>query len=385
MAATENFPLRAESRRHWLKTGGAAFFGSALAAGARESGDEEAELTDPSPESPVRMMYNENPVHSSKVRAAMTAAFEEANSYSYFRAVGELKEILAELNGVTPAHIVVGAGSTEVLRVTALHLMQKLPVHQRRIAAVSPGYEGMNRYAENLGAKITRVPVQPNFSPNLDGLAAAVEDGAAILNLCNPNNPTGVIVPEKTLTPFCRKMAAKTFVFVDEAYHEFVTNPEYGSMLPLAKEGLPVMVTRTFSKMFGLAGTRIGYGIGSPDLVSELEAVQTGTINIIAIRAAMAALKDEDFQRRSLESNEEAKAILFKELAAMGRQVTKGEGNFVFFHTGMPIQEFEKKMFAKGFWVGRPFPPYLDWCRLSMSTPMRMKQFCAALGEVLAK
>ena len=339
----------------------------------------------PSADHPVRMMYNENPVPASPaIRSAMIDAFEESNSYSYFRAVGELKVILAKLNGVTPEHIVVGAGSTEVFRATALQLLKKLPVAQRRIAAVGPGYEGMNRYAQSLGTKVTRVPVLPDFSPDLDGLAKAVDEGASILNLCNPNNPTGVIVPEKILAPFCRRMAKKTFVFVDEAYHEFVTNPEYGSMFPLVKEGLPVMVTRTFSKMFGLAGTRIGYGIASPELVAELEAIKTGTVNIIAIRAAMAALKDKEFHKRSLENNEESKEIIVSELKKMGRKVTKGEGNFVFFHTGMPIQEFQKTMLAKGFRVGRPFPPHLDWCRLSMSTPEHMSQFCAALRTVLS-
>lgn len=372
------------SRRNWLKTGSsAAVLGSSILTGT--SGVLNAQ--NPSRQNPVRMMYNENPVTASdKVRAAMQSALDgEIHTYSYFRALAELKNKLAKVNGVSPRQIIVGAGSTEVLRVTALHLLNSLPEKERIIVANSPGYEGMNQYASNLGASIQRVPVlEKDLSPDLDKITSAVEQGSAILNLCNPNNPTGVVAEEKVLAPFCKKMAEQTFVFVDEAYHEFVTNPNYGSMLPLVKQGLPVMVTRTFSKLFGLAGIRIGYGIGPVDLVAKLNRLQTGTINIVAIRAAMAALEDEEFQQRSLANNVEAKAIVTKELQDMARKFTVGEGNFLFFHTGMPIRQFYNAMMEKGFQVGRPFPPYLDWCRLSMAKPEQMKQFCTALREVLA-
>ena len=330
-------------------------------------------------------MYNENPLPASgKVSAAMKTALEdEINTYSFFTALGELKSKLAGKNGVNPNQIVIGAGSTEVLRVTALQLLQNESSDKRTVVANSPGYEGMNQYAANLGAKIKRVPVKEDLSPDLEALKSEVDRGAAILNLCNPNNPTGVIADKNRMTPFCREMAKKTFVFVDEAYHEFVTNPDYGSMLPLVKDGNRVLVTRTFSKLFGLAGIRIGYGIGPADLVARLNRSQTGTVNIVAIRAALAALEDEDFQRRSLANNVEAKKIVMDELTRLGRRVAPGEGNFVFFHTGMPIRQFQKTMLGKGFQVGRPFPPYTEWCRLSMAMPEQMKQFCGALREVL--
>ena len=375
------------SRRNLLKASGSAIFASSLAGGTRVSARDQA-VKPPTRENPVRMMYNENPLSASeKVSSAMKVALEEEiNTYSFFRALGELKKKLAEKNGVGQDQIVIGAGSTEVLRVTALHLLRNRPVSERTIVANSPGYEGMNQYAANMDAKINRIPVLENdLSPDLNRLKAVVEKGAAILNLCNPNNPTGVIVDEETLTPFCREMAKKTYVFVDEAYHEFVTDPKYGSMLPLVKEGLSVLVTRTFSKLFGLAGIRVGYGIGPAKLVAELNRLQTGTVNIVAIRAALAALEDEDFQRLSLASNVEAKEIVMKELAAMGRRVAPGEGNFVFFHTGMPIREFQKAMREKGFLVGRPFPPYLEWCRLSMAMPGQMRLFCGALRDVLGR
>ena len=314
----------------------------------------------------------------------MQQALDEVNTYSHFRVLTEVKERLAEREGVSPSQIIVGAGSTEVLRVTALQLLRDLPIDRRRVVALSPGYEGMNRYAEQMGAQIKRVPVKEDFSPNLAQLSAEVKKGAALLNLCNPNNPTGVIVPKEKLTPFCQEMAQETFVFVDEAYHEFVTNPNYGSMLPLVKNGHRVMVTRTFSKLFGLSGIRIGYGIAQAELVTELEAAQTGTVNIVALRAALTGLKDKHFQKASLTNNVASKEILVSELTKLGRKFAPGEGNFIFFHTGIPIEQFQEKMLAKGFRVGRPFPPYLDWCRLSLSTPENMHLFCKALHEALS-
>jgi len=375
---------KANSRRDWLKTSGAALFGSStLASNAKSTSDAPANVA-PSPQNPVRMMYNENPLPPSpKVLKAMQEALEEVNTYSYFKVMAELKRRLAEREGVEPEQIIVGAGSTEVLRVTALQLLRKLPTNERRVVALSPGYEGMNGYAHQMGARIVRVPVKEDLSPDLPQLAAEVENGAALLNLCNPNNPTGVIVDEEKLAPFCQEMAKKSFVFVDEAYHEFVTNPKYGSMLPLVKAGHRVMVTRTFSKLFGLSGIRIGYGIASPDMVAGMEAAQTGTVNIVGLRAALAALQDEAFQKASLANNVEAKAILVDELTKLGRKYAPDEGNFIFFHTGLPIQQFQKKMLANGFRVGRPFPPYFDWCRLSLSTPQNMRLFCSALKKVL--
>jgi len=310
-------------------------------------------------------------------------ALDEVNTYSYFKVVAELKARLAEREGVSPEHIIVGAGSTEVLRVAALQLFRKRAPEERRVVALSPGYEGMNRYALEMGARITRVPVKDDLSPDLAKLAAEVKKGATLLNICNPNNPTGVIVEEEKLAPFCEEMAKKTFVFVDEAYHEFVTNPAYGSMLPLVKAGHRVMVTRTFSKLFGLSGLRVGYGIADPERVAEMEAAQTGTMNIVGLRAALAGLNDEAFQKASLANNMEAKVILLDGLAGLGRRHAPGEGNFIFFHTGMPIERFQEEMLARGFRVGRPFPPYLDWCRLSLSSPENMRLFNRALREIL--
>ena len=372
------------SRRDWLKASGIALIGSTLVSKA-ESTPKVTATAPPSPQNPVRMMYNENPLPPSpEMRKAMQQALDEVNTYSHFRVLTEVKERLAEREGVSPSQIIVGAGSTEVLRVTALQLLHDLPIDRRRVVALSPGYEGMNRYAEQMGAQIERVPVTEDFSPNLTQLSAEVKKGAALLNLCNPNNPTGVIVPKEKLTPFCQEMAQETFVFVDEAYHEFVTNPNYGSMLPLVKNGHRVMVTRTFSKLFGLSGIRIGYGIAQAELVTELEAAQTGTVNIVALRSALAGLKDKHFQKASLTNNVASKEILVSELTKLGRKFAPGEGNFIFFHTGIPIEQFQEKMLAKGFRVGRPFPPYLDWCRLSLSTPENMHLFCKALHEALS-
>lgn len=366
------------TRRDWLRRSGLVLGGTALMGSRAVAAPTPARRRNGSP---IRMMFNENPYGPSRTaRMAMSRAFDEGNLYAHFGASGELKEMLADKEGVPPDHIAIGSGSREILNVTALRYLQ----NGGEVVANYPGYETLNRYAENLGAKVHRVQVLEDMSPDFVGLEKVVNKQTKVINICNPNNPTGVAVGARTLEPFCRKMESKCLVFVDEAYNDYVVDEGYRSMVSLVKEGLNVMVSRTFSKIHALAGIRVGYGVAKPEIISKLEPLITGTVNILGLRAAMASLQDESFQKLSREKNLEAKQIVYDTLEETGRNYAKSEGNFVFFHTGLPIQEFKDKMERKGITVGRPFPPFEDWCRLSMAKRHEMRKFASDFRDVMA-
>ena len=366
------------TRRDWLRRSGMLLGGATLIGPSTITGASASQRRN---RSPIRMMFNENPYGPSRTaRMTMTKAFEESSLYKHFGASVELKEMLAKKEGVTPEQIVIGSGSREILNVTALHYLGD----GGEIVANYPGFETLNRYAENLGAIVNRVQVKDDMSPNIPALKKAVNNNTKLINICNPNNPTGVAIGADTLEVFCRKMESKCLVFVDEAYNEYVMDKKYRSMVSLVKQGLNVMVTRTFSKIHALAGIRVGYGIAKPEIVSKLEPLITGTVNILGLRAAMASLQDEAFQKMSRSKNLEAKEMVYEVLEQTGKEYAISEGNFIFFRTGIPINDFQAKMEKKGILVGRPFPPFDKWCRLSMAKPKEMKKFTTSFKEVMA-
>jgi histidinol-phosphate aminotransferase len=210
-----------------------------------------------------------------------------------------------------------------------------------------------------------------------------VNANTKLIYVCNPNNPTGTIVPDSELRPFCEEMSGQALVVVDEAYHEYVEHPGYRSLVDLVRDGRNVIVTRTASKIHGLAGLRVGFGIAQPELVKQLENRLTGTMNIMGLRAASASYRDKKFQSYCFDKNKQSKSILYKTLRELKCRYVESETNFVFFETGVPIEQIQKDMKDQGFRVGRPFPPYLKWCRLSVTKPDEMQEFAAALKKML--
>jgi histidinol-phosphate aminotransferase len=207
-----------------------------------------------------------------------------------------------------------------------------------------------------------------------------------LIYVCNPNNPTGNITPDRKLRSFCEDASKKALVFVDEAYHEYVRDRRYKSLVDMVKAGKNVLVSRTASKIHGLAGMRIGFGMAKPEIVSALEPNMTAMSlnNIVGLRAALASYQDIDHQAFCLRKNNEARKVVTDLLDEMGRRYAPSETNFIFFHTGKPIKEFQAEMEKRGVRVGRPFPPYLDWCRLSLVKPEQMSLFVRAFREVMA-
>lgn len=327
----------------------------------------------------ARLLFNENPYGPSPTaRKAMTAGFDEGNLYTSLPS-DELRSLVAELVGLTPDHIAIGAGSGEILNVAGL-LSGK---EGGEIVAAHPTFEQLMDYARNIGATIQPVPLDGAMTHDLAEMNRRISAKTTLVYVCNPNNPSGTLVTSDALQSFCEDASKRTLVFVDEAYYEYVEDPHYRSMVDLVRQGHNIVVSRTASKIHGLAGMRIGFGIGQPDTIKKLDRAMTGSVNVVGLRGAIASYRDKEFQDFCRRKNREGKQFLYRVFEDRGLQYTPSEANFVFFRTGKSIENFRPAMRERGVLVGRPFPPYIDWCRVSIGTTEELQRFAAALPEVL--
>ena len=369
-------------RRQWLKTAGltGAF---SLLTGARAIADTARVSEMPLPavplNGPVRLSSNENPFGPSpKVREAMVKAFDLGCRYTYGHDQ-KLKAMIAEREGLTPDHIVITGGSREGLNVTGL----TYGLHNREIIAADPTYQGLLRYAEEFGGFVHRVGLDDKLDHDLDEMEKRITAKTGLMFICNPNNPTGTLLPFDRLKDFVSSVSGRTMVFLDEAYYDYIEEDGYPSGSYFVKEGQNVIVSRTFSKVYGLAGIRIGYLMARPDIAARLGKRLMANTNMLAIYAAMTAYQEEDFYKLSLKKNQESKNMIYAALDEMNLQYYKSHTNFVFFKTGREIQEVIEGMVDHGVRVGRPFPPLTKWCRISTGTMEHTQMFVDGIKKVL--
>ena len=372
------------NRRQWIKKAGIAsgLFSVAGAGAMVPSFEAYLQQRQPDtfpPDNLIKLSSNENPYGpSEKVRQAFLRGFDAVCRYPWEERIA-LREKLAKKEGLTADHILLTVGSTEGLKIAAL----AYGLQGGEVIAGEPTFETMLYYAEHFGAYVHRVPVhQDTLQLNLDEMEKRITGNTRLIFLCNPNNPPGTIVPANKLRAFCQATAKKTIVFSDEAYYDYITQPDYPSMAEMVKEGQNVIVSRTFSKVYGLAGIRLGYLIARPDIIDRLKKCQVDRPNMLALYAASTALDDDPFYRFSLEKNRQARAIIYQTLDQLGLPYVKSHTNFIFFKTGKDIKDFHKAMQQQGIRVGRPFPPYILWCRVSTGKTEDMDKLASALKAV---
>jgi histidinol-phosphate aminotransferase len=323
---------------------------------------------------------NENPYGPGpKAQAAVLAAmprFYRYNDDHYFALLDEL----ARFEAVPRDQVVLGTGSGELLHMAALAY-----VRSGELLCAWPTYEQIMEYAEKVGGGIRKVPLDALHRHDLAALAAAVTRDTKLIYICNPNNPTGTVVPGAALREFCRKVGRTVPVLIDEAYIDLADRGATESMVDLARSGENVLVLKTFSKLHGLAGLRIGYGIGSREVIKTVKNLQMAFPNTAGIEAARASLEDREFLERARAALQTDRKRIVDACRALGRDCADAQGNFVFVHTRMPIKQFQSAMLAQGIEVGRAFAPYLDWCRISVGTQSETARLIAALRTVLAE
>ena len=325
----------------------------------------------------IKLSSNENPYGpSEKVRNTIINAFDEACRYPYSK-ISELEKMIAEKENIDPKMVVVTGGSNEALRATG----RMYGIEKKEIITCKPTYLALLTYAKEFGCNINWVPLDSDLKFDLDEIERRTNNNTSMLFICNPNNPSGTILDANKLKDFCVSMSKKTCVYVDEAYFEFSMKDGYPSMIGLVNEGHDMIVSRTFSKIYGLAGVRIGYMIASPEKTSKIRKYLMAGTNILAAHAAIAAYNEDDFFEYSLQKNKEGLNYFYQLFEELDLEYKKSKTNFVFFNSGHHIDKIQKFMKTKNILVGRPFPPYYDWCRISTGKMEDLKIFGNALKE----
>ncbi len=348
----------------------------------RSAVDAPGQSPSPSTARLVRLDSNENPEGPGpKTLDAVRAAFGEACRYPR-SPTSQLVTALARLHGVSEENIVVGAGSGEILRMAVYGLTSPT----KPLVQGSPTFEDPGRYAELIGTPVRAIPVDRELRLDLAGMAAQVA-GAGLVFLCNPNNPTATVHSAKAVADFVgrvNKASSDTTILVDEAYHHFVEDPGYQSAIQLAMENPRVIVCRTFSKVYGMAGLRIGYAIGQAEPMKALRRHRLGnSVNVLGAAAALASLPLGAHVDREKQRNREARELTRKAFASWGFDARPSETNFIMVDIRRDAAEFQKACRASGIMVGRAFPPLTSYTRISIGTDAEMRQAIEVFKKVL--
>lgn len=323
---------------------------------------------------------NENPYGPSKAALDMIAyAASKGAYYTSQGAVLQLAQMIADKNGVSPEQIVLTTGSGEVLSAIAMIYGANGPIVAPRLF-----WDTTALYAVNQGVgSIDRVPLAADMSIDLTATEAKVTTKTGLVQLCNPNNPTGLVSNAATLKASVKRMAAKTTVIVDEAYIELSDDPEGNTCVDLIKQGHDVIVTRTFSKIYGMAGIRMGYSISSAETAEKIRSVVMSWAPCTSYAGAIGAYQDEAFVAFSKSKIVEAREMVNATIDTLGLVRLPSQTNFVYFKSGKEANAVQAAMNEKMISVRGQYMDYNEWTRVSMGKIKDVERFCKALPEVV--
>ena len=336
---------------------------------------------------------NENPVGPGpKVLGTLKTLLENgARPGRYSNQAGELTEAIAAHFKVKTDNVLVSEGSTEILRAAT----QVFTAKAKPLVGTIPTYEECAGYAELLGNPVRGVKLNSEFKLDPDAMLAAAK-GAGLVFYCNPNNPTATYVGAKATRDFLSKLnsaSPETTILVDEAYFDYVTDPDHDTHIPLAIENPRIIVARTFSKAYGMAGLRQGYAIAHPETIKKMRqwvgSSGTGSLNVFGMAAATASIQqdaDGAFSKNERMRNKAVRDMVSKWFLDRGMKPTDAQANFMFVNIGTPAKAFREACRAKGVMVARDFPPFeKTHARISLGTMEEMTKAVQVFGDVLAK
>src|SRR5947208_4873690 len=363
-----NVDLWAQGRR-----GGAADQGAAALAGRGRASVEEYDAF-------AKISSNENPYGPPEsVMKAMTQAFKYANRYGY--PDGGIVEALATHHGVKPENIMLGAGSGEILDVVGTTFLEG----GKKVVGVEPSYSQVYSHASGIKADAILLQLTKDFRQDIPSIIQATKKhyrDVGFVYLCNPNNPTGVIVTKQEVKQLLDGIPEDMVVLIDEAYHHFVEDPNYATSVPYVLEGRPVIIARTFSKIAALAGMRLGYAIASAENIQKMRPYSMGSINALVKWGGVAALKDTASQASVKKMVVDLRKKTAADLTAYGYEVIPTETNFFMVHIDREVVPVIEEFRSKKVLVGRPFPPMTQHMRVSIGTADEMAQFMTAFKEI---
>src|SRR5687767_490996 len=330
----------------------------------------------------AKLGNNENPYGPSEtVLQAMTKAFKYANRYGY--PDGNVVAAIAKHHDVAANQVMIAAGSGEILDVCCNSLLQG----DKKIVGSDPSYEILYQQASSLKAGDTiRIPLLADYRQDIPAMIRATKKNhrqVGFVYLCNPNNPTGRIVTRDEVRQLLDGIPEDVPVLIDEAYHHFVEDPAYETSMKYVKEGRPVIVARTFSKIAGLAGMRLGYAVAPRDQLAVLRPFATGSVNACVRWGAVAALADKANEDKVRRATTEQRKKAIAELKTLGYESIPSETNFFMVHLKKPVVPVIAEFRKKGVIVGRPFPPLNESLRVSIGTPDEMAKFMVAFKEIM--
>ena len=327
----------------------------------------------------VRLSSNENPYGPSPhALKAMTDSFNVACRYPD-EAAALLSEKLATLNSVNANQILLGDGSGEILKLCA----DTFTGAQRKLVAGDPTFEAILQHATVNGAEVVKVPLTDHFAHDLSKMGAVANAG--LVYICNPNNPTASFTPKNELTDFISKTSPQTIILVDEAYFHYADNADYDSVIPLVNDYPNLIVARTFSKIYGMAGLRCGYAVAQSQAIAQLRSHQSwDSVNIMAVAAATASLSDPDQVTNGRRLNQETRTFVTTQLDAMDYKYIPSQANFVMIDVKRPVLPLIKALKERNVEVGRLFPALPTHMRLTIGKKAEMEAFLSAFHQVLA-
>jgi len=324
----------------------------------------------------IRLDANENP-HGPSAQALAAARDALAESCRYTDADQALVAAIAKHHGLSPQHVVLGTGSYAILTATVLATLRG----GGSTVVAHPTFGAVAEYATAFGP-VTRVPLDGAARHDLDAMAAAIDPATKLVYVCNPNNPTSTLLPASDVTAFCRRFAARTRVIVDEAYAEYV--PGFTSMAQLVREGLPIVVVRTFSKLYGLAGLRVGYALAPPALATLLRTARGGPdkvwLGVTGARAALASLDDAAYVARIQRAVGATRTKFVAALERLGLRVPTAHASFVYFRHPRP-EAVATALAARQIKIAARTD--IGGCRITIGLPAEMTTAAEALAAVL--
>ena len=341
-----------------------------------------AAVTGAVPADTIWLNANENPEGPPpEAKEAISGAINEAGRYNH-RFFPVLNEAIAKFVAVGLDQVIQGAGSTEVLHCA----LQAFTSADKPLITVWPTWEMARDVVEASGGRVVKVPLTSQWSADVERLAAeAKKAGGGVIHMGNPNNPTSSITPKSELRWLAEHLPPNTMLLIDEAYIQFAGSSAVESGIAYVREGRSVIATRTFSKLYGMAGVCVGFGCGRADLVRRMQPFRNNVISILGARAAMAAIElGEGFVAERRARRNRIRAELCAWLDRKGLRYIPPHGNFILVDIGRKVQEAIPRMLAEGVAVGRRFDSVDTWMRVAIGTDGEMGKFRAAFQKVVS-
>jgi len=328
----------------------------------------------------ARLNANENPFGpSDKAKKAIEEALP--TSYQYpFRSMGDLTQKIADFEKVKQENILLASGSSPLLMAAALYYGKP----GGNIVTGDPSYADLPSKAVKMGVEWRKVPVTADYKLDLEAMEKAIDDKTGLVYICNPNNPTATVLDTAQLKAFCERVSKRVTVFIDEAYIDYLPDPQGTTLIPMVNTGANIIVARTFSKLYGFAGLRIGYVVTQPDTIKKLSLYTEAYMSITAttLAAAVASYQDREFLDAALKKTLASKDYLYEVLKKEGYAYVPSSTNFVLFPIKMEGKQFTDEMMKRGVGVRYWKFNNKDWCRVSIGRMDEMEAFAAAFKEL---